>query len=118
MATPRFSVNTATSVFEKNKEDLIEKVYKARRAGMKADHFYSLKPEGSDAVLRAVIPKAKLTGNTKIRIVEEHGMVYSYTEFPLEYQGKPFLYRIPWRIAKEPKGSVVAVAGEDLLEAI
>lgn len=85
---------------------------------MKADHFDSLKPEGSDAVLRAVIPKAKLTGNTKIRIVEEHGMVYSYTEFPLEYQGKPFLYRIHWRIAKEPKGSVVAVAGEDLLEAI
>lgn len=72
-----------------------EKVYKARRAGMKAQQFFSTQLIGNEQAIREVVPKAKLV-DFKFITSSEHGLEMPGLDYHLDLNGKQFTYRVYW----------------------
>jgi len=117
-AIRRVDLARARDIYKKHK-DPFEKIYKARRAGMKADQYFSGQLSGTDVPIRSVVPKGKLIGTSRAGTLKLGDHTIDSMDFKIDLEGKTFTYSVFWmsldKFSNDPKDRHVKVLiGEDV----
>lgn len=114
-----FKRSEARRIYKKHGREIAQKLRKARRAGMKAEHYYPAEPVGNKDLIRKVIPKAKIVSTWDRKSFKIGGVTYYSIGYKLRYDGRPLKYRIYYASLSELTGKkrdrdVYFMAGEAL----
>lgn len=117
-AIRRVDLAKARAIHKKHKAPF-EKIYKARRAGMKADQYFSGQLTGTDIPIRSVVPKGKLTGKQRAGSMKAGEHTIDSMDFKIDLNGTVFTYSVYWmsldRFSNDPKDRHIKVLiGEDV----
>ncbi len=114
-----FKRSEARRLFKKHGGDIARKLRKARRAGMKAKHYYPADPVGNRQLIRKVIPKSKIVSSWDRKTFKFGGVTYYSIGYKLRYEDRTLKYRLYYNALSQLTGKnrdrdVYFMAGETL----